>query len=224
MIKDSSPPSAKRARGRVTRNLRRYCSETVARRLAIACTQITTMDQRVVIKDLTYIPPQKVGSTCPLRNEHSKTRHRQVSAFSQGSTKFVSAGDIGAPKGTTFQHEAQHKWYAARSSFDVRWYGKRRSGAKRKGAQNARYEFYDGEEGRRRLTRRVQVRRKRKRRREDAPLASCCRASGIKAGFGKRGGSRAALAGRGRFQGIGWGRRGPVDGTHASCWRGSFDS
>ncbi len=122
------------------------------------------------------------------------------------------------------QHEAQHKWYAARSSFDVRWYGKRRSGAKCKGAQNARYEFYDGEEGRRRLTRRVQVRRKRKRRREDAPLASCCRASGIKAGFGKRGGSRAALAGRGRFQGIGWGRRGPVDGTHASCWRGSFDS
>ena len=73
VIKDSSPPSAKRARGRVTRNLRRSCSETVARRPAIACTQITTMDQRVFIKDLTYIPPQKVGSTCPERTLKNTT-------------------------------------------------------------------------------------------------------------------------------------------------------
>ena len=126
------------------------------------------------------------------------------------------------PRGTSghrkARHEAQHKWHAPdhRSTSA----GTASDDPGRSRVQGTPGTNYDGEDGRRRLTRaRSGSAQKEAETRgyvQDDPLASCCCASGIIARLSKRGRSRAALARRGRLQGIGLGRRGHVDGTHAA--------
>ena len=104
------------------------------------------MDQHVSISKFNLYtqgtPPQKVTVLTPrtgtVRNERAKRdKNTTFDKHKYNNGQILVRGDIGAPKSTTLSTAQVAR---PRSSFHVRWHGKRRSGAI-KGARNERYKL-----------------------------------------------------------------------------------